>query len=850
MKRLLLLLLIATSTRAACTGSSPTWTTTPDSASVQTCITNATAGDTINISSGSASWGLHSVVLAKALTLNGAGIGVTNITVTAHSTFDITKQSAIIRIKNLTFIAATGANTLPHPITINGPWPTGQPVIFQNVAFSVNDDTPIDNFVAGGTIFSRISFASTHYGDFFMTVKDLTHTTSWTTADSLGMNDSSGLLNVYVEDSTFSGGANGVFDCDDNCRIVIRHNTFSESGGFNSHGHDSSPYGMREFEIYNNSFLYPDKTCAAGTTSLSNIGSYVWIRGATGVIYNNTMDHLTSTCWGTKGEFRMNNRGAEDDRPGGISCTADTYPVNHQIGQNNNGSADFTDPIWYWNNVGNASAPLQAGSGWAWGNPCGFNWNTYFQWGRDAQNTSLPLPITLSSNGGSVSALGGTPKPGYTAFTYPHPLVAPSSSPQLSFSPNFVTFGNVTVAATASQVVTITNVGTATQTFTSIVLTPSQNTNGNTGLAGQCPASGTILAGANCTVKVVFQPTAATTYSGTLTMNGTATSAISVTGTGVSSISIPAAPTSLTTGVTGSTVNLTWVASTGTPTGYNVLRGTVTGGPYTTIATLGVATSYADTSRPNGTYFYRVNAFNSAGTSPNSNEASATVSTACSINLSPSFLTLPNTTLGATSASSPFTLTNNGTASCTSVVVANPTGTNGADFAQSNACPGTIAVLGTCTVNVTFTPSLVGVESAAIAVTSNDPNSPDTELLQGTGTTAINVSPTSLSFGRTFVNKSSASQTVTFTNTSGGAVTISAAITGGDSSQFTKGADTCTGSIANLSTCTTAVTFTPTTTGNKASSLVFTYTGAPGSPITVPLTGTGTTHKVRKGVIL
>lgn len=37
---------------AACTGSSPTWTSTPDFSSVNTCLSKATAGDTINVTAG------------------------------------------------------------------------------------------------------------------------------------------------------------------------------------------------------------------------------------------------------------------------------------------------------------------------------------------------------------------------------------------------------------------------------------------------------------------------------------------------------------------------------------------------------------------------------------------------------------------------------------------------------------------------------------------------------------------------------------------------------------------------------------------------------------------------------
>ena len=396
---------------------------------VQTAINSASAGDTVSVPAGNCSW--TSVTLSKAITFQGAGQGSTNIDVSGgNPVFTITKQSAgITEIQNFTF-SASNNNNLPHPIVAQGSWLNAQPVIFQNDTFILNGATMLDVTVAGGVIFSHITFNG-QWNDFLMTVKDLSDPNSWTTADSLGMHDTTGLMNIYVEDSTFYGGSNGVFDCDDDCRLVARHNSFAESGGFNSHGEDSSPYGMREFEIYNNSFTFPDKTCSGGNASLSNINQYIWLRGASGVIFNNSFDPLYSSCWGDKPEIRMSIRGAEDDRPQG-TCAQVSYPVPHQLGQNNNGTRDLTDPIYFWGNTGTLDGggyTIEVFSGWAWGNPCGFNWNTFFQWGRDGVNTSLSLPIILPAGGGSVEGIGGTAKPGYTPYTYPHPLLQNGDPP-------------------------------------------------------------------------------------------------------------------------------------------------------------------------------------------------------------------------------------------------------------------------------------------------------------------------------------------------------------------------------------------------------------------------------------
>src|SRR5216683_7323066 len=86
----------------------------------------------------------------------------------------------------------------------------------------------------------------------------------------------------------------------------------------------------------------------------------------------------------------------------------------------------------------------------------------------------------------------------------------------------------------------------------------------------------------------------------------------------------PAAPTGLAATAGNARVSLSWTASSGA-TSYNVKRATVTGGPYTTIATGVTATTFTDTGLANGTtFFYVVSAVNAGAESPNSNQAQAT----------------------------------------------------------------------------------------------------------------------------------------------------------------------------------------------------------------------------------
>ena len=85
----------------------------------------------------------------------------------------------------------------------------------------------------------------------------------------------------------------------------------------------------------------------------------------------------------------------------------------------------------------------------------------------------------------------------------------------------------------------------------------------------------------------------------------------------------PSAPAVLTATPGSGQVALSWSASSGA-TSYNVKRATVSGGPYTTIASPN-STSYTNSGLTNGTkYYYVVSAVNSVGESGNSSEVSAT----------------------------------------------------------------------------------------------------------------------------------------------------------------------------------------------------------------------------------
>ncbi len=93
----------------------------------------------------------------------------------------------------------------------------------------------------------------------------------------------------------------------------------------------------------------------------------------------------------------------------------------------------------------------------------------------------------------------------------------------------------------------------------------------------------------------------------------------------------PAAPSGLTaTAVSASQINLAWTDNSANELNFIVARSTVSGGPYTDIATLGAnVTSYNNTGlSASTTYYYVVRASNGSGSSANSAQASATTDAA------------------------------------------------------------------------------------------------------------------------------------------------------------------------------------------------------------------------------
>jgi hypothetical protein len=101
---------------------------------------------------------------------------------------------------------------------------------------------------------------------------------------------------------------------------------------------------------------------------------------------------------------------------------------------------------------------------------------------------------------------------------------------------------------------------------------------------------------------------------------------------------------------------------------------------------------------------------------------------------------------------------------------------------------------------------------------------------------SLTASPSSLSFGDVASGSTSAAQTVTVSNPGSSAASVSSVSVSGPFSQT----NTCGSSIAAGGSCAVSVKFSPTTGGGQTGTLSV-ATSAPGSPLTVALSGTGVT---------
>ena len=225
-------------------------------------------------------------------------------------------------------------------------------------------------------------------------------------------------------------------------------------------------------------------------------------------------------------------------------------------------------------------------------------------------NCTISVTFTAAASGSRTAAVSITDNASGSPQTVS--LSGTGTAALVSLSATSLAFGNqpIDVSSTA-QTVTLSNTGNAALSITSLALAGTNASD----FAQSSTCGSSLAAGANCTIVVWFTPSVAGPEAASLSIADNASG---------SSQTVPLS------GAGTHDVILSWTAST-TPgvVGYDVYRGTTSGGPYPTQlnSTPINGTTYTDeTVQAGQTYYYVVTAVASDGTqSAYSNQVSATV---------------------------------------------------------------------------------------------------------------------------------------------------------------------------------------------------------------------------------
>lgn len=219
--------------------------------------------------------------------------------------------------------------------------------------------------------------------------------------------------------------------------------------------------------------------------------------------------------------------------------------------------------------------------------------------------SGMATPMSIAPGGSSTLTVGFKPTTASTYYanltimnnspTSPQvtvPLSGSSTSPvlQLSASPAALSFGSVTDGTSSTKTVTLSNTGNSSVTISSIGITGT----GFKPTTISLPL--TLAAGQTASFGVLFTPTTAATLTGTATVVSSAANsplAVALTGTGSSAAT--------------HSVDLSWTPSSTSFAGFNIYRGTTSGGPYSRVNSgLLTAADYTDTAVAAGSTYYYV----------------------------------------------------------------------------------------------------------------------------------------------------------------------------------------------------------------------------------------------------
>ena len=263
----------------SCTVRAATYTSATASLSdVQTAVTSASNGDTVNVPAGTATW-TGTLSIGTDIQLIGAGIGQTVITDGAgYGTALVSVGTVSNYLGRLSGFTFQGPGSSGHAntgaIELGGYCHTFRldhcefdnldkySIFTHDWVYGVIDDCVFSNCTSSIEV-KMEGYGGQQNGD-----------GSWADADSWGTTNA-----IYIENNIFFN--TGGLDSCDGARVVFRNNYVLNQGVAN-HGTESSgrERSTRTYEIYGNTFNCP-------TNSGAHQSWAVYFRGGTGVVFSN-----------------------------------------------------------------------------------------------------------------------------------------------------------------------------------------------------------------------------------------------------------------------------------------------------------------------------------------------------------------------------------------------------------------------------------------------------------------------------------------------------------------------------------------------------------------------------------
>jgi hypothetical protein len=399
---------------------------------VQAAIDTATDGARVIIPAGTCTWTAGAVLDNKNIHVQGAGIDRTVISHSAQYAFYVAAhRQGQFRLSDMTITGSTTAAAILITAESSSGIVSGWRV--DHIKF---------NYPTGqrnGIGIRGVTYGLIDHNEFVWSQGFAIHVAAFNANDNCtSTNPMGNFINsqpldlgsanaVYIEDNTFTSVGNGPITAYDTsaggARAVFRFNRVS-GGFYYSHWTRGCEIGGIVNEVYHNVFI--------GNSDYSE--HFARLESGTGVVFNNT---IQGTGGGVPFIWLDDRRAVGGGETSGVlgACdgtkpwdgnrgdpAAPGWPCLGQVGRSPGKSAaaimggdkQVSAPIYFWNNG--------VEPGCATGGTCTDTLRVFTM-------PSAYIKATPHPNGEVDYVMNGqTPKPGYSPFAYPHPLVTGSSS--------------------------------------------------------------------------------------------------------------------------------------------------------------------------------------------------------------------------------------------------------------------------------------------------------------------------------------------------------------------------------------------------------------------------------------